>query len=257
MVKIMNIDSIKSYIQDKVYDENQLHFLFNGDEVNNRFDKNPKEIEEDSYTSIASMKLYSLTINSIIMKGSCKKTRNVLFDSFKKYFSKLKKESKEDISLKVNTQIDKAEEILSFFIENKENISLARILATYLPVVTIDLINSHEKDSRKIVKEIDSSKERIFNQATLYCRSTFHSLLSIQSFDQSLFSFDKGDVSNGIIYYSDTLLFSTEKDAMTFSGFKSEILKKLELFSKASSLANINKVGLLYLTKDIVVYFDI
>ena len=42
MVKIMNIDSIKSYIQDKVYDENQLHFLFNGDEVNNRFDKNPK-----------------------------------------------------------------------------------------------------------------------------------------------------------------------------------------------------------------------
>ena len=64
-------------------------------------------------------------------------------------------------------------------------------------------------------------------------------------------------MSNGIIYYSDTLLFSTEKDAMTFSGFKSEILKKLELFSKASSLENINKVGLLYLTKDIVVYFDI
>ena len=91
----------------------------------------------------------------------------------------------------------------------------------------------------------------------MYCRSTFHSLLSIQSFDQSLFSFDKGDVSNGIIYYSDTLLFSTEKDAMTFSGFKSEILKKIELFSKVSSLENINKVGLLYLTKDIVVYFDI
>lgn len=253
----MNKDKIKEILNSNILKREDLSFIYNGNLVKDRFDNQEKPYEEDTYLSILSFNLYSLTINSIILKGLGKIRNKPLLKVIKSFFNNVVKNTNNDILNNVKIEVEKAETILESFLYDYEKITLPQLLANYLPIILINLLNNNYEDSKKILKTYDNYSHRIINQATLYIRSVYHSILSIENIDQTLLSFDKGDVLNGIIFYDDMMILTSEKDMCTFNGFKTLSNEKLDTFSKDSSLEHINKVGLLYLTKDIIVMFKL
>lgn len=253
----MNIEKIKEILNSDTLKREDLSFIYNGNLVKDRFDNQEKEYEEDTYLSILSFNLYSLTINSIILKGLGKIRNKPLLKVIKLFLNNVVKNANKDISSNVKIEVEKAETVLESFLYDYEQINLSQLLASFLPVVLINLLNNNYEDSKKILKTYDNYSSRIINQATLYIRSVYHSILSIEDVDQTLLSFDKGDVLNGIIFYDDMMILTSEKDMCTFSGFKTLSNEKLDTFSNNSSLENIKKIGLLYLTRDTIVLFKL
>lgn len=252
----MNKESLEQII--KNFDTlEKVKFIYNGLEVSSRFDNVSKPFEDTSYKSLLSYNLYSITINAIILKGLGKIRGKNLAKSFNTFFNKIIKTSKNEILSNTKVQVEKAENILDAFLFDREKITLSMMLSTFLPLVVINLINNHKSDDKKIIKLYESNKEIILNQATLYVRSAYHSLLNIEDIDQTLLSFDKGDILNGILFYDDMIIFTTYKDCCTFDGFKRVISDDVNYLTDENKLENISKVALLYLTRDTIIYFDL
>lgn len=254
--KAMNKDLLISSIEN-LSDVSTLKFVYNGLEVSSRFDNQEKPFEETNYLSLLSYNLYSITINSIILKGLGKIRSKNLLKSFYNFFSKIEKNVSKDIYNDTKKQTEKAKNILEAFLFDYEKISLSQLLANYLPLVVINLSSSHKEDEKKIFKLFDNNKEMIINQATLYVRSAYHSLLTIDYLDQTLLSFDKNDILNGILFYDDIIIFSTYKDACTFNGFKHVLLDDVNYLADYNRLDNAKKIALLYLVRDTIVYFEV
>lgn len=247
----MNKEDILKFV-DNIKEDNDLFFVVDGLKVLPRFDKQTKDVENDTYSSLSSFQLYSLTFNTVLIKGVGRIRSKNLQKAIHCFFNNTLKIKNVD-SFNVKACVEKAKDAFESFIYDRKKIVLQDILKSFLPVIMINLSHRNSQDSKKIIKLYEQSENTILNLATLYFRSSYHSLLSLPYINQTIFKFDVDDVLNGVIFYDDKLIFASDKNACTLSGFKKIIHDKINSLNDRVDFSSFKTVELLYLVRDTIV----
>lgn len=237
-------------------DQGRISFFFNDKEVTNRFDVNGIGYVEDTKQSLISFSLYSLVANAVILKGQGKEKSQIGEVSFKTYFDSIVKKVPEEYKIRMEDEKNNALRTLNSFLYDLDKVMLPDLLARFAPLVVIDLANDSNKIDKKLLSYFDKNKEIIFNQAVLYTRSLFHVFLTRSNIDSSQIKPDLNNLTNGVFSYGNALIIPTEKNAFYLEGYKKAVVNGLNKISKNFSLDGLNKIALLYLTKDLVAEFS-
>lgn len=233
-------------------DQGKIVFVFNGQRVSNRFDINGYGYQEDSKQSLISFYLYSLIGNAIILKGQGKEKSQLGEEAFKSYFSQIINKLPDDYKARMEDEKNNALRTLNSFLYDLNKVLLPELLARLAPLVVIDLACDNKVIEKKLLTYFDKNKEIIFNQAALYTRSLFHSFLTQPTTDPLKIRPDLNCLTNGLFSYEDCLVIPSEKNAFYLEGFKKAVVSGFNKVSKNYSLEGIDKIALLYLTKDLV-----
>lgn len=248
----MNIQELKEELE-SLTDESRLQFMMEGKRVMNRFDHNEKKIEPMTNEDRASFVLYSLIGALIIYKAQGKEKGKEGKEVLSNYFSLVLKNTPEDLKANLSSEIMKAESTMQSFLFSSENISMAQLLSSLAPIVFVKLSLTDKDIDKKIFHSLSKNKESIFNLATLYIRSLFRAVLTLDGIDPIDIKVDAGNIESGIIRYQNNLIIPTGLNAFTMKAMKLVLSDKLNELGNNLSIDDISMISCLYLTKQVLV----
>lgn len=220
---------------DKLESVSQLKFFQEGKYVSNRFDMDT--IKEDELTDVdkLSLSIYSLIMNLSIFKG--KNELDKPFALFEKLLSSF------DESYKNNLL-----NLIKDFMYSRRQILLPELIEN-LSALAINY--SDVKDGLTIYKK---QKKIITNEVTLFIRSLFHSILTLDSIKPELIKVDENNLISSMFVYDDKLVAITPLDAYSLVGYK-KVAKNI--VEKTDVDLDIKTLSILYATKDVIVEIGI
>lgn len=236
--------------------EEELTFFTGKEKLINRFDDKVKLDDSLDPISEVAFSVYSLIVNAILFKSEINsESIDKYLTYYKNNFSIIIEQSLTDIKTDLEIEKTKALNMISDFFNNKRNIQIQEMMATFYPLSLLEYLN---KDKKIKVKKITTSTEQIFNNVLLYYRSIFHSYLKeIKLITKDTFHPDYDKLTNGIFSCNDKLILPCYKNLFSLQGLKMEVQNKLDTLSNNFPLSKIEKIIIIYLTKDICVEINV
>ncbi len=136
------------------------------------------------------------------------------------------------------------------FMLDREKITMAEILARLFPLVAIKFSQSDGEIDKKTFQNINKKKEVIFNQAILFSRCLFRSVLSMPEIDSLQIKSDLSAMDRPQFTYENILILPIYEDAFTLSSLKEAIKKAVSSTSNKLSVRDCDELVIVYLLRD-------
>lgn len=230
--------------------EEDMVFTLGGAKVANRFDKEENPLEEGDTSTDLAIALYGFVANAIFLKASTHDFSLNGFSDFASYLNQIVSKNPEKERDKENCL-----NTIHRFLFEKDKLTMENLFEASYPLAVQDEINRHPEKEKEITKVAEKKKEVIFNEATLFIRSLYHSVLTYA--DNSIsekIQFDKDNYANGILLYDRKVLFlPVWEDAFTLKKYKEVALRDLKTLSPTFPIGEAESISLLFFGKDMVV----
>ena len=246
---ISHIEAIKS--------EEQISFYIDGEKVESRFDEKETPLEKGDYSTDLALLLYGWIGNAIFLKASGRERAQAGYLDFENYLKEsLNKTEADDETTK---NYHRALSVLKRFLFRKEKIIMGDLFEEFFPFAKQVSLLLHPEEEKEITHISEKEKMVIFNEAALFTRSLYHTLLTrADASEARKTKLDKGNYANGVFLYDSEVLFLPAwQDAFTLTKFKEVALKDIETISPLLPLEEVKEISLIYFGKDIVANAEI
>ncbi len=244
---------------DTVTEEN-VTFIVNGKEAESRFnyDEEGKGIIQDSPELRVSVSIYAILTNAIFVKAKGTQASNDAIPAIRGFINNYVNVKDESIKESLETEKRKAYMTLENFVLSKEKITMAEIIARLFPLVIVKhSLNDEGKIDKKTFQNLNKKKENIFNQAILFERCLYRTVLALPGIDSSKIRSDLSAMDKPQFTYENRLVLPIYEDAFALSSFKESVKKAVSSASNRLSLRDCDEIVVVYLLKDYMALFSL
>ena len=242
--QILNtVDSIKK--------ENVV-FIINGKTAESRFnndDKTEQKIQDSRETAVA-FALYSILLNSIFLKAKGIQTCNDSLPTIRKFIDGYIMINDQKNVYGLEEKKETFYQTVNSFILGKEKKNMVSIFENFSGLVILKFSSENGEVDRKTYQTLNKKKEMIFNQAALFARALYRSVLMYPDMDAFKIKTDLLAFDSPVFICENSLVLPICEDAFTLKSLKEAIGKAVSSISERLDLSGCTTLVVAYLLRD-------
>ncbi len=242
--QILNtVDSIK---------KEDVVFIINGKTAESRFnsdDGTEQKIQDNRETAVA-FALYSILLNSIFLKAKGTQACNDALPTIRKFIDGYVRIEDERDVYGVEEKKEIFYQTVNSFIFGKEKKNMFSIFENLSGLVILKFSSESGEVDRKTYQILNKKKEIIFNQAVLFARALYRSILMHPDMDAFKIKTDVLAFDNPAFTYENRLVLPICEDAFTLKSLKEAIEKTVSSISERLDLSRCTALVVAYLLRD-------
>ncbi len=227
-------------------------FIINGKEAESRFNSDDGSVQriQDSRETLAAFALYSVLANSIFLKAKGTQACNDALPCIRQFLTDYIQIDDPKEYYRIKERKEMFYTAIDNFILGKEKLSMTDIFEKLFPLIALKSATQNGEVDKKEYSNLNKKKEIIFNQAVLFSRSLYRSILNNPDIDPFKIKTDLLSFDSSQFTYGDILILPIYDDAFSLPSLKDSIGKAVNTMSERLDITNVGRVVVAYLLRD-------
>ncbi len=240
-------------------EEKDLVFLIHGKEAGSRFnyDSESGQRLQDNIETVVAYTLYSMLLNSVFLKAKGTQACNDALPSIRKFAESYVQIDDPKNAYTVKEREETFCKTVSDFILSRCKRSMPEIFENMFPLVILRFSSEDREIDKKTYQYLIKNKEIIFNQAVLFSRSIYRSLLMSPNIDSFKIKTDLLSFDSAYFTYDNYLVLPIYDDAFSLNSLKEAIRKAVSSMSERLDISCCNELIIAYLLIDFLVKINL